>query len=194
LEKLNAIVKSEKQTFQQETAKMIDLLRARRSVRKYEDRPIEPETIEILKEAALRSPSSRNIQPWEFIFVDDRGLLAELARSKPRGASFLAGAALGVVVCADAGKSDTWIEDCSIASILLQLTARSLGLGSCWIQIRGREHADGKPAEAHIRKLLSLPENLAVESIMSIGYAAVEKAGVPKGALDMKKIRRNRWA
>jgi nitroreductase len=173
---------------------MIELLRARRSVRKYEDRPIEPETIEILKEAALRSPSSRNIQPWEFIFVDDRGLLTELARSKPHGASFLAGAALGVVVCADAGKSDTWIEDCAIASIILQLMAQSLGLGSCWVQIRGRDHADGMPAEEHIRKLLGLPENLAVESIMSIGYPAEEKAGVPKGSLKMEKIRRNRWA
>jgi nitroreductase len=76
------------------------------------------------------------------------------------------------VVCADAGKSDTWIEDCSIASILLQLTAQSLGLGSCWVQIRGRDHADGTPAEEHIRKLLGLRENLAVESIMSIRYPA----------------------
>ena len=173
---------------------MIELLRARRSVRKYEDRPIDPETIEILKEAALRSPSSRNIKPWQFIFVDDRGLLAELAQSKPHGASFLAGAALGVVVCADAGKSDTWIEDCSIASIIIQLTAQSLGLGSCWVQIRGRDHADGSPAEDHIRKLLGLPENLAVESIMSIGYPAETKAPIPKEALDMEKIRHNRWA
>jgi nitroreductase len=173
---------------------MIELLRARRSVRKYEDRPIEPENIEILKEAALRSPSSRNIKPWEFIFVDDRKLLAELARSKPHGASFLAGAALGVVVCADAAKSDTWIEDCSIASIILQLTAQFLGLGSCWVQIRGRDHDDGKPAGVHIRKLLGLPENLAVESIMSIGYPAEEKAAIPKGSLQMEKIRRNRWA
>jgi nitroreductase len=55
--------------------------------------------------------------------------------------------------------------------ILLQLTAQSLGLGSCWVQIRG-DHADGTPAEDHIRKLPGLSENLAVESIMSIGYPA----------------------
>jgi nitroreductase len=58
---------------------MIDLLRNRRSIRQYLDRPIEPEKIERLKEAALRAPSSRNIDPWEFIFVDDRELLAKLA-------------------------------------------------------------------------------------------------------------------
>ena len=173
---------------------MIDLLRGRRSVRKYEDRPIEPEKIDILKEAALRSPSSRNIKPWAFIFVDDRKLMAELSRSKPHGAGFLENAALGVVVCAEAAKSDTWVEDCAIASIILQLAAHSLGLGSCWVQIRGRDHADGKPSEDHIRNLLGLPENLSVESIMSIGYPAEAKAGIPKGSLDMAKIRFNRWA
>jgi nitroreductase len=172
---------------------MIELLRARRSIRQYEDRGIEPEKIDMLKEAVLRSPSSRNIKPWEFIFVDDRDLLAELARSKPHGAAFLENAALGVVVCAYAGKSDTWVEDCSIASIFVQLTAQAIGLGSCWVQIRGRDHADGKPSEEHIRKLLGLPEDLSVESIVSIGYPAKKKAGIPKGALDMSKIRINRW-
>ena len=53
---------------------MIELLRNRRSIRKYTDRDIEPEKVEILKEAILRSPSSRNFDPWEFVFVDDRGL------------------------------------------------------------------------------------------------------------------------
>jgi len=56
---------------------MIELLRKRRSIRVYEDRKIEPEKIEILKEALLRSPSSRNINPWEFIFVDDKELLID---------------------------------------------------------------------------------------------------------------------
>ena len=59
---------------------MIELLRKRRSIRKYTDKAIEPEKIEILKEAVLRSPSSRSFDPWEFIFVDDRELLNQLAR------------------------------------------------------------------------------------------------------------------
>lgn len=50
---------------------MIDLLRGRRSIRKYKAREIEVEKIEILKEALLCSPSSMNSKPWEFIFVDD---------------------------------------------------------------------------------------------------------------------------
>ena len=58
---------------------MIELLRNRRSIRKYTDMSIEAEKIELLKEAVLRSPSSRNFDPWEFIFVDDRKLLKQLA-------------------------------------------------------------------------------------------------------------------
>ncbi|MCJ7809792.1 MAG: nitroreductase family protein, partial [Desulfobulbaceae bacterium] len=151
---------------------MIDLLRTRRSVRKYEPGKIEDDKIEILKEALLRSPTSRNFRPWEFIFVDDRDVLARLSQAKPHGAAFLKGAALGIVVCADENRSDVWVEDCSIAAILVQVVALSLGLGSCWIQIRKRTHAEGMTSEKYIQELLGLPENLKVESIISIGYPA----------------------
>ena len=172
---------------------MIELLRARRSVRKYEFRKIEEDKIEILKEAVLRSPTSRNLRPWEFIFVSDRDLLDRLSRAKPHGAAFLKGAALGIVVCADEDRSDVWVEDCSIASILLQMVAQSLGLGSCWIQIRKRTNADGRTAEAYIQELLGLPQNLKVESIISIGYPAEKRDPVPKENLETRKIRMNRY-
>ena len=121
---------------------MIELLRARRSTREYLNRPVEQAKIELLKEALLRSPSSRSIDPWEFIFVSDREMLNKLAMCKPHGSRFLARAALGIVVCGDEQQSDTWIEDCSIASILVQMVAQSIGLGSCWIQVRNRTFND----------------------------------------------------
>ena len=102
---------------------MIDLLRKRRSIRVYEDRKIEPEKIEILKETLLRSPSSRNINPWEFILVDDKELLKRLSKEKEHGSEFLEGATLRIVVCGDENRSDVWIEDSSIASILVQMVA-----------------------------------------------------------------------
>ena len=108
---------------------MLDILRERRSIRRYTDREIETEKIELIKEAALRSPSSRGLNPWRFLFVTDRALLAELSRAKESGSSFLKGASLCVVVCAAQGESDVWVEDCSIAAIILQLTGQSLGLG-----------------------------------------------------------------
>ena len=173
---------------------MMDLLRQRRSVRRYLDRPIEPEKVDLLKEGVLRSPSSRNFDPWEFIFVQDKVSLEALSKSKPHGASFLKGAALGIVVCADEGKSDVWEEDCSIASILTQLTAQSLGLGSCWVQIRKRFYEDSTSSEDYIRRVFGIPDNIRMLSIIGIGYPAEKPEPIAREALKDEKIHLNRWS
>ncbi len=170
---------------------MIELLRARRSIREYTDQPIEPEKLELLKEAVLRSPSSRNLDPWEFIFVDDRQLLQKLAVCKPHGADFLAQAALGIVICGDSRESDTWIEDCAIASILTQMVAQSLGLGSCWVQVRNRRFDDQMTSEQYIQKLLQVSRHIQVESIIAIGYPAEQREPLPRADLKDGKIRSN---
>lgn len=170
---------------------MIDTLRTRRSIRKYEKRPVDPASIEILKEALLRCPSSRGINPWTFIFINDADLLKKLARSKEHGSGFLKDAALGIVVCGDDTKSDVWVEDCSIASIVVQLAAHSLGLGSCWIQIRKRSHSQQKSAEEYIQELLGIPQHMKVESIISIGYPAEAQKPLPFEKLEFEKIRYN---
>lgn len=173
--------------------KMIELLRARRSVRSFQQRPIEPEKVAILKEAALRSPSSRNIEPCHFVFVDDKDLLAKLARCKPHGAGFLADAALGVVVCGDSKQSDTWIEDCCIAAILVQMTAQSLGLGSCWIQVRLRSFDKKTSSEQYTRTILGLPDQICVQCIIAIGYPAENRRPRSSETLDYSKIHLNRF-
>ncbi len=167
---------------------MMEILRTRRSIRKYKDEDIEPEIVELLKEAALRSPTSRNFRPWRFVFVEDRSKLEALSSAKPSGSSFLAGARLGVVVCADEGESDVWIEDCSIASIILQLAGQSLGLGSCWIQIRRRMHDDSMTSEDYVRSILGLSENIRVESMIAFGYPDEERAPVRVDDLQPGKI------
>jgi nitroreductase len=172
---------------------MIDLLRTRRSVRRYERKVIEGQKVEIIKEAILRCPSSRGLNPWTFIFVDDPELLHRLSQVKEHGSSFLKDAALGIVVCGDETKTDVWVEDCSIAAIVAQLAAHSLGLGSCWIQIRNRPHSSRETAEDYLRGLLVIPKNLKVASIISIGYPAETAPPVPAGQLDYGKIRLNRY-
>jgi nitroreductase len=172
---------------------MIDILRERRSIRKYEKRAIHKESLEILKEALLRCPTSRGINPWMFVFVDDPGLLELLAKAKEHGSSFLKDAALGIVVCGDEIKSDVWVEDCSIASIVVQLTAQSLGLGSCWIQIRKRPHSQDRTAEEYIQETLGIPQHMKVESIISIGYPAESKKPIPREKLEFEKIRYNKF-
>lgn len=167
---------------------MIDLVRMRRSIRRFESRPVEPEKVALLTEAALRAPSSRGRNPWEFVVVTDPAKLGLLSQAKQHGAEFLAGAPLAIVVAADPDRCDVWIEDCAIAAIILQLTAVSLGLGSCWAQIRLRLHADGRPAESHVREALGLPDNLAVDCIIGIGYPGEIKAGHPRRSLLSDKI------
>lgn len=166
----------------------LSLVQKRRSIRKYLDKPVEPEKIDLLIESALRSPSSRGFNPWEFIVVTDGALLERLSNAKPHGASFLKKAPLGIVVCADPEKCDVWIEDASIASIFIHLASESMDLGSCWIQIRKRMYDQTKTAEQYIRELLNIPERLNVESIIAIGYPAERKSPHPKGALQYDKV------
>ena len=170
---------------------MIELLRQRRSIRKYTGKKIEPEKIAVLKEAVLRSPSSKNIDPWAFVFVDNSELIQKLSECKPHGAAPLKTAPLAVVVCADETLNDVWIEDCSIATLLLQLTAQSIGLGSCWVQVRNRNYSDEISSEKYIQQLVKLPENFRVLSIVSIGYAEKERTGKPFEALEFGKIKMN---
>ena len=166
----------------------LSLIQRRRSIRKYLEKPVEAEKIVALIEAALRAPSSRGFNPWEFVVVTDKGLLEKLSTAKPHGASFLKNAPLGIVVCADPEKCDVWVEDASIASIFIHLAAESIGLGSCWIQIRKRMHDQTTTAQAYIRNLLNIPKNLNVESIVAMGYPAEEKSPHRKEDLQYKKV------
>lgn len=172
---------------------MIELLRSRRSIRKYTNQPIEEEKVQLLKEALLRSPSSKNFNPWKFIFVDDQETLRKLKSCKPHGSGPLETAQLAVVICADASINDVWVEDCSIASILLQLTAHSIGLGSCWIQVRNRNHSETITSEEYIQEILGIPGNYKVLNIISAGYPLASRAGKAAEELQYEKIRKNRF-
>lgn len=172
---------------------VIDILYNRRSKRRFSQQKVEREKVDSLVKSALLSPTSRNLYPWEFIVVDDPLLLEELSRAKPHGASFLAGAPLGIVVTGDTNKSDTWIEDCSIASILIQLAAEDLGLGSCWIQIRNRKAESGESSEAYVRKACGLPDGKGVVSIIAVGYPDEEKSAYTDSDLQFDKVHSNRY-
>lgn len=170
---------------------MIDLLRTRRSIRKYTDQPVEFEKIEILKEAILRAPTSKNSQAGQFIFVNDQELIQQLARSKSYGATPLQTAKLAIVVLSEENQTAAWIEDAAIASFTAHLTAHSLGLGSCWVQIRGREYAEGKDSETYVRELLNIPVQFRILSVIAIGYPLHVHEGRKPEHLNFEKIRIN---
>ena len=171
----------------------IELIKTRRSIRKFKSTPIEQEKIDILIEAALRSPSSRSINPWRFVVVDDKNLIEKLSCAKPHGAGFLKNAPLAIAVCADTEKSDVWIEDASIASIFIHLAAHSLKLGSCWIQIRKREQNASKTADTYVKELLNIPDNIMIESIIAIGYPDEMKKGHDHQTLQYNKVSLNTY-
>ena len=172
---------------------MIEILRNRRSVRNFRGKPIEPGKLDLLTEALVRSPSSRSINPWKFIVVDDRDAIKKLSQCKPHGAGFLSGAPFAVVILGDTSRSDTCIEDCSIAAITLQYAAEALELGSCWCQVRLRDHGTGQSAEEFVRKFLNVPEHYLVECIIGIGYPAEGKKGHTKESLDWGKVYYNKY-
>ncbi len=166
----------------------IDLLRKRRSIRQFQEKGVEQEKQELLIEAMLRAPSSRSLNPWSFVVVTEKETIQALSTAKPHGAAFVKNAPLVIVICADPEKCDVWIEDCSIASILLHLTATDLGLGSCWVQVRLREHDAQQSAEAYVADILSLKEGLVVEAMIAIGYPAEEKKGHPASSLLVDRV------
>lgn len=171
----------------------IDLLRKRRSIRQFQDRAVEQEKIDLLIEAVLRSPSSRSLNPWEFVVVQNKETLKSLSRSKPHGAAFLKNAPLAIVVCADPEKCDVWVEDCSIASMLLHLEATDLGLGSCWIQLRLREYDEQQSASVKAAEILGITEGMEVQTIIAIGYPEKEVRGHDISELLSERVHHERF-
>ncbi len=165
-----------------------DLLKNRRSIRKYLPKAVEQDKIALITKAALMSPSSKRSNPWEFIVIQDTETLQKLAGCRPHGSQFLAESPLGIIVTADTTKTDVWMEDASIAAIIMQLQAQDLGLGSCWIQVYGRNKDDETTTESYIRGLLDIPEHFAVLSIISIGYPNEERKPYDEDKLAVDKV------
>ncbi len=170
---------------------LFKLLQRRRSIRAYEPRPVESEKLDRILQAALLSPSSKGKRPWSFILVDDPSLLDSLSKCKTHSSAFLSKAAFAVVVCADLQQATAWIEDCSIAAIDLQIAIEEEGLGSCWIQIRGRKAPDETPASEYVKKTLNIPSHYEVEAIISAGYPAENKGPHSLEELQWNKVYRN---
>ncbi|MEE0979592.1 MAG: nitroreductase family protein, partial [Muribaculaceae bacterium] len=124
-----------------------DLCINRRSIRRYTDKPLNPDDVKLILEAGLMAPTSKSSRAWQFIVVEDKETLTRLNDVKPLGANALKSAPLAIVVAVDTTRTEPWIEDASVAAAFMQLQAADLGMGSCWIQVRGRYTADDTPSE-----------------------------------------------
>jgi len=164
-----------------------DLIKNRRSMRKFTDEELTQEEVVALMKAALMAPTSKRSNSWQFVVVDDKETLRKLSRCKEQASQFIADAALAVVVMA------VWIEDASIASIYLQLQAEDLGLGSCWVQVRERFASPGVSSDEYVHEVLDIPLQLQVLSIIAIGHKGMERKPFNEEHLQWEKIHLNRY-
>lgn len=165
-----------------------DLISRRRSTRKFTEEQLTPEQVELLLKTALKSPSSKSANPWQFVVVEDKEQLEKLSLCKKMGSKLILNCTLAVIIIADPSASDVWIEDASIASIMMQLQAEDLGLGSCWVQIRNRHTADDVPSDEYIRGLFDIPSQLEVLSVIAFGNKEKERPPFDDEKLQWEKI------
>lgn len=146
----------------------LDIARSRKSCRRFSDVPLSKEEMESIMEAGRLAPSSRKLDDVVLVPVEDIGLIRRLALCRDSSTTALETATFAVIVAADPDVCDVWTEDASIASIMMQLEAEDLGLGSCWVQVRLRSCGDMQAQEI-VRREASLDPRLQVLSIIAFG-------------------------
>jgi len=158
---------------------IIEIIKSRRSIRKYKQTPVEDEKLNTVLEAARWAPSAGNRQPWEFIVVKDPSIRRKVADIAPYG-GFIAEAPVMIAVVVNPEKDPThYIEDGAIATTHILLAAHALDLGTCWVGAFGSAYEDDA------KRVLGVPPNLRVLSLVSLGYPAEERTSTRK---DLKEI------
>ncbi|SNU03590.1 Nitroreductase [Prevotellaceae bacterium MN60] len=152
-----------------------DLVQQRRSHRKFTGEEVSAEDVKLILRAGLMAPTSKGQRAWQFVVVDDKTDLEKLSDAKNLGGQLIKDAALAIVVLGDPMQNDCWVEDGSIAAISMQYQVEELGLGSCWVQMRGRGLSDGTSADTVIRGVLDIPENLSCLCVIAVGHKADER-------------------
>jgi nitroreductase len=143
---------------------------SRTSIRKYQDKDVENEKIELLLKAAMAAPSAGNQQPWEFYVVKDKSKLEELANCSPY-AGCAKGAPVAVVNCyrKDVMMPDYAEIDMSACTENILLEAADLGLGAVWLGIAPLQDRMQK-----VKEILEITVHLQPFAVIPIGYPEKE--------------------
>ncbi|MHB8973234.1 MAG: nitroreductase family protein [Pirellulaceae bacterium] len=170
--------------------KQLGFLFSRRSVRSYQQREVGDDLVQALLEAAMAAPSAAAKDPWEFVVIRNRTTLQQIAEGLPNG-TMLTTAALGIVVCGDLRRSHDHqlsylLQDCSAAIENLLLAAHALGLGACWLGVHPREDR-----VAHVRRLLSIPDDVLPVSAISLGWPA--ESPLPRTRFRSAAVHHEAW-
>ena len=158
---------------------VLNVIKTRKSIRKYKDISVEAEKLTNVLEAARLAPSARNLQDWKFIAVTDTE--KRLALQEACGGQRQVGQApVTLVVCANndsvmsCGQSKTTI-DCSIAMSFMLLQAEEEGLGMCWL---------GHFYEDKVKAVLNIPDDYIVVAVSPLGYADEDPVRKPRKAAE----------
>ena len=165
-----------------------ELLLNRRSIRKYKDQKINKDDMNSILKAAMYAPSAMNLQPWQFIVIDDKVVLTETIKSIPH-AEMLKQSAAAILVCGDKEieKNENWLlQNCSAAVQNILLSAYGLGIGSCWIGIQGMDDI-----VKNIILQFKLPENIIPVALISLGYP--DETVTVEERFKTEKIHYNKW-
>lgn len=141
----------------------LEAIKARRSVREYEDKPMHKNLIERIVDCGRVAPTARNEEPWEFIAITDKKTLNEIADITDYG-KFLKHSACTIIVCCKDTKY--YLEDGCAATENMMIGAASLGIGSCWVA------GDKKSYCEKILKCVKAPADYKLVSIIPLGYPA----------------------
>ena len=166
----------------------LTVIHNRKSVRKYLNKPVNKEQLEILLRAGMAAPTAGDKRPWVFIVITDKAMLDSLSLAS-RGTSMISSAAAAIAVCGDTRigfKSEVWVQDCSAASENILLAAEAIGLGAVWTGI----YLNEEPTK-YVKKMLGLPLEVYPLNIISIGYPTGEEK--PKNKWDTTKIHWEKW-
>lgn len=166
---------------------MLDAIYSRRSIRKYETRPVEDEKVTEVLKAAMYAPSARNCRPWHFIVADDREVLEKIMEVHPYS-KMLETAPVCIMVCGDTALEAPGyhVVDCAAATQNILLAAKELGLGTCWLGVTPRPERIEPLAE-----LFALPENIIPFALVALGYPAEEPERPER--FDSTRIHKNKW-
>jgi nitroreductase len=168
----------------------LEIIFARRSIRRYTGEPVTEREVTSLLEAGMAAPSASNRQPWHFVAVTDKATLKALADVHPYG-KMLVDAALAIAVCGDPSISDWWVQDCSAATENILIAATGLGLGGVWLGCHGRPER-----EQAVRDVLGIPSGPRSAEIGVLCLISIGRPGESKEArtqYDAARVHKNKW-
>nr|WP_307776028.1 nitroreductase family protein [uncultured Cetobacterium sp.] len=161
---------------------------SRRTVRNYTKEKISEDIIKEILKVGLTAPTGKNTKAVELILIKDKEILKKISEAKKPIQSMPVESDFSILVVGDKERTDTWIENCSIALTLMQLKAWEYEVGSCWIQLRERFSFQGESSEKIVKSLLNIPENYGILALMTFGKFDQEVKGYTEKDIDFNRV------